>query len=735
MLGIAGSTSEAVRAQRAEREQRRLRLEAQAARQDATEKLWASYLAEARAIRLSGQAGRHFESLSVLRKAAAIRPSRALRNEAIGSMVLPDIQQVARKELAKTELSISLDPTFERYAVCQRNGIVSIRRVGDDVEIARLPEVTASAALSARFTPDGKLLAVRYADGNCRLWNWAAAATSPPVTVFRSASFALGDRILATLDATNIVLHDLASGKQLNTISPDVIAAPQSPAWFHFDPACQRLALFRTKAATNVLILDARTGQTLQTLQHPEYVYAAAWHPNGRDLAIGCADGTIYIWDSIKGEPVRSWRTESCVSVGFNRAGTLLAASGWDGYTRLWDFENGRQLISVYRAGNILGFDPDDLRFAISGWEGSAVEFFEVASGHGLRTLFEAPAAEMFSDGPGGPIVAPSGKLLAFGTPTGIALWDVQAAQEIMSPRSHKEKALVGFDAEGLNLILTGTGGLFRCPITESADGFQRGLGKATLLSAGCADPNGCRMGRLSADGRICAVVGDNLCEFFRMDTFEKQAETGLQPGMRYSDISSNGFLFASGAWQRPGVKVWDVQTGALVKELPTHVEHDDGTATVAFSPDSRCLVTATTHDYRFWNVGSWSLARLIPQEAGNDFSPMLAFTRDGKILAGSYARNKVRLHDAATGQVLADLEAPDSRMITALTFNHDGTQLAVGESAGALRLWDLRQIRRRLAELDLDWDQPSFPGEPGPGAQAEHALVPVAAPVATRQR
>ena len=42
VLGIAGSTWEAIHARRAEREQRRLRLEAQAARQDATEKLWAS---------------------------------------------------------------------------------------------------------------------------------------------------------------------------------------------------------------------------------------------------------------------------------------------------------------------------------------------------------------------------------------------------------------------------------------------------------------------------------------------------------------------------------------------------------------------------------------------------------------------------------------------------------------------------------------------------------------------
>ena len=53
------------------------------AKDDATEKLWTSYLAEARARRTSGRAGQRFESLEAVRKAAAIRPDLAVRNEAI----------------------------------------------------------------------------------------------------------------------------------------------------------------------------------------------------------------------------------------------------------------------------------------------------------------------------------------------------------------------------------------------------------------------------------------------------------------------------------------------------------------------------------------------------------------------------------------------------------------------------------------------------------------------------
>lgn len=82
-----------------------------------------------------------------------------------------------------------------------------------------------------------------------------------------------------------------------------------------------------------------------------------------------------------------------------------------------------------------------------------------------------------------------------------------------------------------------------------------------------------------------------------------------------------------------------------------------------------------------------------------------MAFSPDGRLFAASYSGLKIRLYVAATGETLADLEVPDSGSITGLTFSPDGTRLFTGQSADALRVWDLRLIRRQLAELGLDWD------------------------------
>jgi eukaryotic-like serine/threonine-protein kinase len=54
--------------------------------------LWASYLATARASRMNGQLGRRFDSLEAVGKAAAIRPTPALRSKAATALGLADVR-------------------------------------------------------------------------------------------------------------------------------------------------------------------------------------------------------------------------------------------------------------------------------------------------------------------------------------------------------------------------------------------------------------------------------------------------------------------------------------------------------------------------------------------------------------------------------------------------------------------------------------------------------------------
>jgi WD40 repeat protein len=668
--------------------------------------------------------------LAALTKAAAMQPSPppsnelvALRSEVIASMVLPDIHPTERKDHSLRWEKLSLAPDFERYAICDGTGVVSIRRLFDDTEMARLPGGGTNATGVWGFSPDGRFLPVTYADGRWRVWDWAKSAVAAEDRAFLGAGFTPDSRMIGVSDSTNILLYDLTSGASLKRISLHGLASLRAPGWFRFDPSGRMVALFTTQVNSSVTILDAQTGQTLRTLSHASHVWSIAWHPDGRHLAASSDDGTIHVWDATTGERLRSWHTTTCISLGFDHRGDLLASSGWDGWTRLWDFACGREVSGIRKSGHILHFSRDDRMLATGGWDGTMLDFFEVSRGEGLRSLYEEPIPG--PEGAGWPVLDASGELLAARTREGIELWEVATEAHIGVLPLKPEMGLIGFDATTQNLILTGPQGLFRCPLIRLGHDRQCRLGKPILVNTECADPVAGRMGWISADGRLCAIVGNNRCQLFRTDTSEKLAETGVQPGMRFSALSADGALFASGAWHAPGVNVWDAKTGALLKRLPTDENLSTATANVVFSPETRFLVTSTRDWYSFWETGSWSLKRRIPQAPGNDFLGMMAFSKDGRVFAGTHSQNKARLYDAGTGEVLADLEAPNTRMITGLTFNLDGSRLFACESANALRVWDLRQIHRQLADLRLDWNQAPRPGaEPGPHAPAGQAAV-----------
>src|SRR5205085_1224835 len=70
-----------------------------------------------------------------------------------------------------------------------------------------------------------------------------------------------------------------------------------------------------------------------------------------------------------------------------------------------------------------------------------------------------------------------------------------------------------------------------------------------------------------------------------------------------------------------------------------------------------------------------------------------------------------VRLVEPDTGRELARLTAPESTRLVPCCFTPDGsTLITLGTESEALHLFDLRAIRRQLADIGLDWDAPPIP-------------------------
>jgi hypothetical protein len=94
---------------------------------------------------------------------------------------------------------------------------------------------------------------------------------------------------------------------------------------------------------------------------------------------------------------------------------------------------------------------------------------------------------------------------------------------------------------------------------------------------------------------------------------------------------------------------------------------------------------------------------------------PILAFAPDGTLFVGQSNNEAVLLVDARTGKPLVQLGLPEQSRCWFAAFSPDGTQLVL-QAADHLHVytWDLRVLRRHLADLGLDWNAPAYPPEDG---------------------
>ncbi len=673
-----------------------------AAEADGTEKLYKSLVAQADASRFSHRVGQRFDTLKAVSEAADLVRERHmpperfdnLRTLAIAALALPDFRTLRTWEgHPHGSGHWTADDQLRSYARVEQNGVISIRRIDTDEVTARLDALRFDDYL--RFSPGGRFLADQGQQPRLRVWDLSGARPRLTLDVEKKTAVFHPDGLHMLIVHSNgsLHLHDLEASGQEHLL-PEQIRAAEGML---FAPRADRLA---TIEGGRVQILDGKTFKNLAALPEPQRVLSLAWHPGGNYLAVVCTEHDIHVWDLKK--MTRSTILEGCRNAGlsleFTPDGDRLLSQGFEGTIRLWDWRTGRQVLQ--RPGNL------ELRGSIDGrlliGLDTRLELVELASGREYRSFVQQ--SQVGKDVSYWNVaVHPRGRLAAVAMSDHTRLFDLQTGDELAAlPRG---RITLAFDAQGA-LLTNGSFGLQRWPIQPKAGSDRWQVGPPEILHGGnfvdlACDNKGQVIGQGSHEGAILVRPG------------KRTMHLGPHFDARHIAISPDGKYAATANHNgTDGVKIWNTETGRLLLRLPFGAG-----CSALFSPDGSWLSAGGLRGRCMLEVGAWKQRTLEDREEARAFFP------DGSFYATIPSQGIIRFLESSTGRELARLEDPDDSPGGAIAFTPDGaTMVLSSDFTHALHLWDLRAVRKQLAEMGLDWDAPPFPQ----AAQRQPATAPL---------
>jgi signal transduction histidine kinase len=675
------------------------------------ERLWNSYVAQARAVRLTPQAGRRDAVLNVISNAAAFRRNSGLRSEAIAALALADIEpELPLQPMPRSAEQVEIDPALERFAYGNATGdvLVCSLRTGETLQTfgaQSLGPGTRLAVRSVGFSPDGTKLAVRFAGGAMVVWDLPsreivlASAVAATNVVVAGMSFWPDNRHLSFGDADAgglITVYDLA-GRAREASGIRVGART-----FRFRPGSTQVAV----ATDNRVDLFAFPSETVeQTMETATRIFMMTWSPDGARLAVATEDGDVYLWDVKRGsQQILRGHSEPCIRLTFSPDGELLASGSRDGTTRLWNVAQG-QTVALATEGLAHVFASD----------GKRIGYWKPSTGFGIWRLVRSQSYRLLvcpkSEGAFLSVdLSPSGRWCIATQTRGIRIWDLDHdAAETFVPGVDLQSARITPDERALYVCSRQK--LERWPFQTNVVGGKIDLAGGQTIEL--PDGKSARGISLSLDGRFAMVELSDL----RLAVINLATQTPpvfLAQSSRAASLRTPGSptgagrftLSPDGNWAVTGFgvgkedrpMVWNARTGELVTTLPF------ASATVAFSPDGARLGTAGSAAFAIWSTNNWKLLNRFDRGEPGISHGSMAFVRDSDEIVVTRTRQLAQLRDSLTEEAYADLIGPQLQSVNSLRMSVDGRMLVTASPTDKLQVWNLEAVRGKLAPIQLDW-------------------------------
>ncbi|HLO85794.1 MAG TPA: hypothetical protein VK203_12415 [Nostocaceae cyanobacterium] len=380
--------------------------------------------------------------------------------------------------------------------------------------------------------------------------------------------------------------------------------------------------------ATLQYILDNIQEQN-QLKSHAKRIWNVSFSSDGKYLAGGSEDGTVYLWD-LQGHLKQEFKDSKKLvwSVSFSPDGKYLASGSEDGIARVWNLQTN--LMQEFK-------------------------------GHKGRVMSVS--------------LSHNGQYLATASADSACLWDLQG-KPLVEFKGHQNRVLsVSLSPDGQYLATASEDGTVRL---WDLQGNQ--LKIFPVVDVGSVysvtfSPNGQFLATASADGTagLWDLQGDLLTSF-----------KGHQSWVFSIHFSPDGQYLATGSSDGTA-RLWDLQGN----QLAVLKGHQGYVWSVSFSPDGQHLATASLDSTtRLWTLRDKSLVELRGHQR---WILSITFSPDGQHLATASADGTARLWNLQGKQLVEFKGHNHKHEVLSISFSPDGQYLATGSSDFMAYLWDIK--------------------------------------------
>ena len=450
---------------------------------------------------------------------------------------------------------------------------------------------------------------------------------------------------------------------------------------------------------------------------HPDFITSMSFSPDGKTLASGSKDRTIYLWDVETGKHkyTLTGHPESITRVSFSPDGKILISIGEDKTIYYWDIATGERKKTLADKGLItdqldkpetlekVSFSPDNAILATIRFN-NTIRLWDTSTGTLIQT-FTSQATDKqekdYSKNIEGVFFSPNNRTVIGLTGGGkIRMWDVVTGQRKSLSEYPGYVRKISFSPDGRTLATGIFEGKIRLWDVDTGEHKKT----ITNMSVRYAVMHEHHLKPFSPDGRKF-LFGNINGTVYLWDAVTKQEQQ--LSGMNYNSkerpynmhalISPDSQTLAS--WKTHedwNIRLWDISSG---KHKQTFRGHKTRVKTVVFSPDSSMMASWSSEGdttIRLWDVATGKHKRTL--KGHTNWVEDVSFSPDGKTLASGGLDGTIRVWNSETGkQIQSFMEnsfannlAAHSASVTVVKFSSDRVVLASGHKNGSIRLWDL---------------------------------------------